>query len=264
MATSPSKIVLKKSSVAGKVPGTSDLELGEIAINYADGLLYYKDSSNTIQSIGSFGLEYIKITSNYTASENESLLTDTSGGSFTVFLPSSPSLGNKVTISDIADSWQTNNLTIDRNGSTISGLSENVIADISGGSVTLIYDGVTWHPYTKIGVSADNESIVTNIAGTPSIQADTRANQPTPGNTGRIYIVTDENVIERDNGSAWESLGGNDADTLNGLNSTQFIRSDTDDSTTGSLSVGGTVSVGGGFEMSYNTATKSFDFNFIG
>lgn len=48
MATS---IKLKKSSVAGRIPSTSDLEYGELAINYADGLIYYKNSSNTVQSI---------------------------------------------------------------------------------------------------------------------------------------------------------------------------------------------------------------------
>ena len=45
-------IKLKKSAVAGKVPLTSDLEYGEIAINYTDGLLFFKNSSNTVQSIG--------------------------------------------------------------------------------------------------------------------------------------------------------------------------------------------------------------------
>ena len=44
------KIVLKKSSVGSKVPTTSDLEYGELALNYADGKLYYKTSLNTIGS----------------------------------------------------------------------------------------------------------------------------------------------------------------------------------------------------------------------
>lgn len=47
-----SKIKLKKSAVAGKVPLSTDLEYGEIAINYNDGLLFFKNSSNTVQSIG--------------------------------------------------------------------------------------------------------------------------------------------------------------------------------------------------------------------
>lgn len=44
------KVLLKKSSTAAKVPLTSDLDYGELALNYADGKLYYKTSSNTIKS----------------------------------------------------------------------------------------------------------------------------------------------------------------------------------------------------------------------
>jgi hypothetical protein len=47
------KIILKKSSVGAKVPLTTDLEYGELALNYADGKLYFKDSSNEIQFLGS-------------------------------------------------------------------------------------------------------------------------------------------------------------------------------------------------------------------
>lgn len=43
-----SKIILKKSSEAAKTPTTSDLDYGELAINYTDGKLYYKKSNNTI------------------------------------------------------------------------------------------------------------------------------------------------------------------------------------------------------------------------
>src|SRR6056300_1011991 len=41
-------IRLKKSSVSSNAPGTSDIDYGELAINYADGKLYYKTSSNAI------------------------------------------------------------------------------------------------------------------------------------------------------------------------------------------------------------------------
>lgn len=44
------KIILKKSSVADKVPQTTDLEFGELALNYTDGKLYFKDSSNEIKA----------------------------------------------------------------------------------------------------------------------------------------------------------------------------------------------------------------------
>lgn len=47
------KVLLKKSSTGAKVPTTSDLDYGELAINYADGKLYYKTSGNTIDSFPS-------------------------------------------------------------------------------------------------------------------------------------------------------------------------------------------------------------------
>ena len=46
-------IILKKSSVADKVPLTTDLQYGEVALNYADGKLYYKDSANNVKSFDS-------------------------------------------------------------------------------------------------------------------------------------------------------------------------------------------------------------------
>lgn len=50
-----SKVILKKSSVAGRVPVAGDLDYGELAINYTDGKLYYKTSSNTIAEINGSG-----------------------------------------------------------------------------------------------------------------------------------------------------------------------------------------------------------------
>lgn len=47
------KVLLKKSSVLAKIPQTTDLDYGELALNYADAKLYFKDSSNSIQSFGS-------------------------------------------------------------------------------------------------------------------------------------------------------------------------------------------------------------------
>ena len=43
-------IKLKKSSVPGKVPLPSDLAYGELAVNYTDGRLYFKDSANQVRS----------------------------------------------------------------------------------------------------------------------------------------------------------------------------------------------------------------------
>jgi hypothetical protein len=49
---------------------------------------------------------------------------------------------------------------------------------------------------------------VLNQKGAPAIFEDTFANRPTAGYTGRIFISTDTFVIQRDNGTGWDSLGG--------------------------------------------------------
>lgn len=47
------KIILKKSAVVGKVPLSSDLDYGELALNYADGKIYYKGSDNLVRPFSS-------------------------------------------------------------------------------------------------------------------------------------------------------------------------------------------------------------------
>lgn len=42
------KVLLKKSAVPNRVPQTDDLDFGEIALNYADGQIYYKNPQGVI------------------------------------------------------------------------------------------------------------------------------------------------------------------------------------------------------------------------
>lgn len=47
-----SKVLVKKSSVTGKTPLVTDLDYGELALNYADSKLFFKKADNTIGTIG--------------------------------------------------------------------------------------------------------------------------------------------------------------------------------------------------------------------
>ena len=44
------KLLLKKSSVDGNAAGTSDIDHGELAINFRNGRLFYKDNANNIDN----------------------------------------------------------------------------------------------------------------------------------------------------------------------------------------------------------------------
>lgn len=82
-------------------------------------------------------------TSTFTAVAGSLEEIDTSGGAFACSLPATPTRGMRAAFIDKTDTWDTNALTIQRNGSTIEGLAEDIIA--SGGKlVQLYYDGSTW------------------------------------------------------------------------------------------------------------------------
>jgi hypothetical protein len=90
--------------------------------------------------------DWVKKTTNYTAVNGDKLIADTSGGTFTITLPASPSIGHSVEIADGA-AWGTTNLIVARNASTIEGLAEDLTLDVSGIQVELVYDGTTWEVY---------------------------------------------------------------------------------------------------------------------
>lgn len=78
--------------------------------------------------------------SNYAAFASDRIAADTTAGAFTITLPLSPAAFDWVLISDIAQKWDTNNLTVARNNSLINGLAENLVCDISG-EILLRYEG---------------------------------------------------------------------------------------------------------------------------
>jgi hypothetical protein len=93
--------------------------------------------------------DWSRKTANYTAVNGDRLIADTSGGTFTITLPASPSTGHSVTIADGAD-WATTNLTVARNSSTIEGAAENLVVDVGSVILELIYDGTTWEVFSTI------------------------------------------------------------------------------------------------------------------
>lgn len=149
-ASGATPIILYHSTTPAAVPSASNLAPGELAINIADGKIYYEDDVGAVQSL-SAGVEYIVKTANYTASANEGILADTSGGAFTVTLPATPATGDVVVVADPTGDWGTNNLTVGRNGSTIADVAQDLVCDISGVSVQLVYDGTTWAVYAQVG-----------------------------------------------------------------------------------------------------------------
>jgi len=78
-------------------------------------------------------------TTGFTAVSGEGYFCNTTGGAFTLTLPASPSAGDIVALKDYANTFDTNNLTVGRNGSLIAGETENATISVEGQALTLVY-----------------------------------------------------------------------------------------------------------------------------
>jgi hypothetical protein len=129
--------------------------------------------NQTIASSGSGGgVSYTAVkTANYTAANNDGVLTNTTGGAFTVTLPTSPSVGNIVLVIDSLSQWGTNNLTVDPTALIkIAGntAGDTLVCDITGATVTLVYTGATygWNVAAQVG---GNGGTAVTLTGTQTL-----------------------------------------------------------------------------------------------
>jgi hypothetical protein len=181
---------------AGTVSLTTEVTGTLPAANGGTGLTTPGTSGNILTSNGTAwtssapapgGIDYVVKTANYTTQNNEGVLADTSGGAFTVTLPAAPSAGDQCIVADAGANFGTNNLTVGRNGSTIGGLAENLVLDITGVSVQLVYDGTTWEVYAQIGgnggtaVTLDGVQTLTNKTLTSPVLTTPALGTPSSG-----------------------------------------------------------------------------------
>ena len=82
-------------------------------------------------------------TTGFTAVSGEGYFCDTSSGSFTVTLPASPSAGAIVAVKDYANTFDTANLTLGRNGSNVGGAAQDAVIADEGIAVTVVYADAT-------------------------------------------------------------------------------------------------------------------------
>lgn len=100
-------IKLKRSSVVGKQPQVSDLDYGELALNYADGVLYFKNASNSIAQIsGGGGAETDSVAPS--ASDGD-LWWDAVNGKLKVYYNDGTPSNSPITVSATVNSTYTNN-----------------------------------------------------------------------------------------------------------------------------------------------------------
>ena len=179
------------------------------------------------------GITYVAVTTNYTAANREGVLADTTSAPFTVTLPAAPATGAQVVVADSGGTWGTNNLTIGRNGSTISNVAQDLVCDISGVSVQLVYDGTTWEVYAQVG---GNGGTAVTLNGVQTLTNKTVTNLIFDGSyTEEVFTISDGASVDLNpaNGTVqlW-TLGANRSPTATNFAAGQSMVLGIDDGTT--------------------------------
>jgi len=103
-------------------------------------MLVYSDGTDT--SLGLLTKGYATITDTntpYTTVAGAQIFANTTSNPITVTLPASPATGDEVTIIDTRGTWNSNNLTVGRNGQPINTASSDLTLSTNGQSITLVY-----------------------------------------------------------------------------------------------------------------------------
>ena len=114
-------------------------------------------------------------TSAFTAVSGNGYFVNTTSGAVTMTLPASPSAGDIVSFKDYANTFDTNNLTIARNGSPIGSETVDAVISVEGQSGTLIYvDGTQGWLIVNAATDSDlpKPTYVTATGGTITTSGD--------------------------------------------------------------------------------------------
>ena len=237
-------ILIKRSGSSSSTP--SSLSYGELALNYADGKIFYKNSSGNIVEFSSGASGSFLSTSGGTLTGNLSL-----GDSKYIQLGGSNDLrlyhdGSNSYVEDQG----TGSLYLKSNGlgiklqSAWSGTLYDVI-DALGFQTSIKAYGTT-----RLDVKSTGIDVTGNIAVTGTVDGRDVATDGTKLDTiaTNANYITNNNQLTNGAGYITSADGGN-ATTLDGIDSSSFLRSDASDSyTSGTLTFGS----GTGFDLASN------------
>ena len=124
-------------------PGGVDDEFntGALRFNTDLGALEYYDGTAWIQP----GVtSYSTVSSNWSPTAGEHYFVNTGGGQVTATLPASPNTGATITFYDVAKTFDSNALVVNRNGRPIQGDNANLTVNTEGAAFSLVYSGSTY------------------------------------------------------------------------------------------------------------------------
>jgi hypothetical protein len=206
-------ILLKKSGTANAIPLPGDLALGEVALNYTDGNLFYKDGGGTVNLLVSN--KFVSVTGNITGGNLNATSLSLSGN----VVSSLNSTANITTTANITGG----NLFAGSGVITTSG-------NITGGNVNAAGLSLSGNVVSQL-VSAANITTTANIAANYFI-----------GN-GSLLTGIDATSIQNGNSNVKVYANANVATSVNGVANVLLV-TDTGVNITGTASANGNVTGG--------------------
>jgi hypothetical protein len=145
ISTSGSITTSSNLSVSGNSNLTGNVTISTGNLSVGSGYISGKINPNWISKTKANN-------NNETVSDGDLISADTRSDAFALKLPANPSKFHQVVFADHYRTWDTKNLTIDRNGKRIEGLLENLICNEPGKQFTLRYeeDLIGWRIYTTL------------------------------------------------------------------------------------------------------------------
>jgi hypothetical protein len=134
---------LRNASASNKITARLGSSGNTFVINPSRNVFLSTDGTNWYE-IQTQGSDWVTKTGTYTAFPGDKIFANTSSSAFTITLPASPTVGDEVRFLDLANTFDSNNLTVGRNSEKIDGATADLTVATEGAAFALVYSGSTY------------------------------------------------------------------------------------------------------------------------
>jgi hypothetical protein len=132
-----------------------------------------KITEQNISNLANFAVDWQSVitadgSTNTTAVAGKGYFIDTTSAAHTIVLPASPSFGDTIIINDYASTFNTNNVTINVNGSKVEGETGNAVLSENDQTITFVYTDTTqgWKIVNQDTASSITPTYISATGGT--------------------------------------------------------------------------------------------------
>jgi hypothetical protein len=134
---------LRNASASNKITARLGSSGNTFVLNPSRNVFLTTDGTNWFE-LQTQGSDWLTKTGTYTAFAGDKIFVNTSSGAFTITLPASPSAGDEVRFLDLANTFDSNNLTVARNSEKIDGATSDLTVATEDAAFALVYSGSTY------------------------------------------------------------------------------------------------------------------------